>query len=69
MSTVQDVIDDAHSVWLYGTTPQCTEEQYSEALTAVFEQLLARGQRRRLLNDPRVAQLVNAQQKLSEVQQ
>ena len=67
MSTVQDVIDDAHSVWLYGTTPQFSEEQYSEALTAVFEELLARGQRRRLLNDPRVLRLVNARQKLEEV--
>jgi len=65
---IQDVIDDARSVWLCGTAPQFTEEQYSEALVAVFEQLLARGQRRKLLDDPRVVQLLNARQQLSEVQ-
>ena len=67
---IQDVIDDARSVWLCGTTPQFTNEQYSEALVAVFEQLLARGQRRKLLQDERVLQLLNAREKANaEVQQ
>jgi hypothetical protein len=65
----QDVIDDARNVWLYGSAPQFTEEQYSEALVAVFEELLARGRRRGVLDEPRVAQLLNARQRLSEVPQ
>lgn len=62
----RDVIEDARSVWLYGTEPKCTIEQYERATEAVFEELMAGG-RKPNLSDPRLRLLMNARQRAEGV--
>lgn len=59
----QEVIDDARSVWMLGAAPQFSADRYSDVLEAVIEERLARGLRKRLLEDARVLQLMNAREK------
>lgn len=62
----RDVIEDARSVWLYGTEPKSTIEDIDAATEALFEELLAGG-RKPNFSDPRLRLLMNARHKLNEV--
>jgi hypothetical protein len=57
-----DVIEDARSVWLYGTEPSFSVADYDRATEAVFEELTAGG-RKPNLSDPRLRLLMNARQR------
>ena len=62
----QEVLEDARSVWLYGTEPKCSVEDYDRATEAVIEELMAGG-RKPNLSDPRLRLLMNARQRAEGV--